>query len=214
MVWVKEIINVPKCNKVVGKWWKIYMENLWDKILEFLFISYVTCLLRETGPRMSTMNASESNALLMVMVYLTNLWAIIFRFCMILTNGYSVVKVMGISLKSSVLKKTLILTPFNGKIASNYAFVFLDKENKILLGSPPPKGSGIRTFAIRLHGQLLWVHAMYWWLVGYSTVRVFTATRTIHVRVCLYQQFKQSVTWYSVGRDWVIRCCTITRAQK
>ena len=25
------------------------------------------------------------------------------------------------------------------KIASNYAFLFLDKENKILLGPPPPK---------------------------------------------------------------------------
>ena len=26
--------------------------------------------------------------------------------------------------------------PFNVKIASNYAFLFLDKENKILLGPP------------------------------------------------------------------------------
>ena len=38
------------------------------------------------------------------------------------------------------------------KIASNYAFLFLDKENKILLG-PPKKGSGIQTLVIRLHGQ-------------------------------------------------------------
>ena len=44
-------------------------------------------------------------------------------------------------LKSSVLKKTHILTPFNVKIASNYAFIFLNKENKILLG-PPKKAQG------------------------------------------------------------------------
>ena len=56
------------------------------------------------------------------------------------------------TLKSSVIKNTQILTPFIVKIASNYAFLFLNKENKILLG-PPKKGSGIRTFAIRLHGQ-------------------------------------------------------------
>ena len=39
---------------------------------------------------------------------------------------------------------------------------------------------------------------------------------------CVYSQlhaqmivmYQQSVTWYSLGRDWVIRCCTITRAQK
>ena len=42
-------------------------------------------------------------------------------------------------LKRSVLKKTHILTPFNVKIASNYAFYFLNKENKILLGPPPKK---------------------------------------------------------------------------
>ena len=44
-----------------------------------------------------------------------------------------------LSLKSSVLKKTHILTPFNVKIATNYAFLFINKENKILLGPPPPK---------------------------------------------------------------------------
>ena len=38
--------------------------------------------------------------------------------------------------------------PFNVKIASNYAFLFLNKENKILLG-PPQKGSGIQTLVIR-----------------------------------------------------------------
>ena len=32
-----------------------------------------------------------------------------------------------------------MLTPFNVKIASNYAFLFLNKENKILLGPPPQK---------------------------------------------------------------------------
>ena len=36
-------------------------------------------------------------------------------------------------------KDSYILTPFNVKIASNYAFLFLDKENKILLGPPPQK---------------------------------------------------------------------------
>ena len=44
-----------------------------------------------------------------------------------------------LSLKRSVLKKTHILTPFNVKIATNYAFLFINKENKILLGPPPPK---------------------------------------------------------------------------
>ena len=40
------------------------------------------------------------------------------------------------------------------KIASNYAYLFLNQENKILLGPPPPKkGLVIRTFAIGLHGQ-------------------------------------------------------------
>ena len=29
--------------------------------------------------------------------------------------------------------------PFNVKIASNYAFLFLNNENKILLGPPPPQ---------------------------------------------------------------------------
>ena len=43
-----------------------------------------------------------------------------------------------LSLKSSVLKKTHILTQFNVKIASNYVFLFLNTENKILLGPPPP----------------------------------------------------------------------------
>ena len=35
-----------------------------------------------------------------------------------------------------VMKKTHILTPFDVKIASNYAFLFLNNENKILLGPP------------------------------------------------------------------------------
>ena len=48
-----------------------------------------------------------------------------------------------LSLKSSVLKKTHKLTPFNVKIASYYAFLFLDKENKILLG-PPQKAQGYK----------------------------------------------------------------------
>ena len=45
MFWVKNITNVPKCNKLVGEWWKSIIENLWDKILnfEFLFISWATC---------------------------------------------------------------------------------------------------------------------------------------------------------------------------
>ena len=91
------------------------------------------------------------------------------------------------------IEKTHILTAFNVKIASNYAFLFLNKENKILLGPPPPKkrlrdtnvrDTAARTIAMNTRN----VTAMYWWVVGYSTVRVFTATRTIHVRVCLYQQ--------------------------
>ena len=46
-------------------------------------------------------------------------------------------------MKRSVLKSH-ILTPFNVKIASNYAFLFLNKENKILLGPPPPQRKRLR----------------------------------------------------------------------
>ena len=51
--------------------------------------------------------------------------------------------------------------PFNVKIASNYAFLSLNKENKILLGPPPPKKKRLR----------------------YRNVRD-TATRTIAMNAC------------------------------
>ena len=61
---------------------------------------------------------------------------------------------MGPFVETFCIEKDSFKTPFNVKKASNYAFLFLNKENKILLGPPPQKkGSGIRTFAIRLHGQ-------------------------------------------------------------
>ena len=46
-------------------------------------------------------------------------------------------KVRGPFVETFVLKKNHILTPFNVQIASNYAFLFRNKENKILLGPPP-----------------------------------------------------------------------------
>ena len=39
--------------------------------------------------------------------------------------------------------------PFNVKIASNYAFLFLNKENKILLGPPPPPPKRLRDTNVR-----------------------------------------------------------------
>ena len=63
-------------------------------------------------------------------------------------------------MKRSVLKTTHILTPFNVKIASNYAFLFQDKENKILLGPPPKKAQGYkRTIAMNTCNVLVasWV---------------------------------------------------------
>ena len=44
---------------------------------------------------------------------------------------YTILKRGALSLKRSVLKKTHMLTPFNVKIVSNYAFLFLNNENKI-----------------------------------------------------------------------------------
>ena len=63
-------------------------------------------------------------------------------------------------------------------------FLFLNKENKILLGPPPPQKKRLRDTNARDAATLTIAItiAMYWWLVGYSTVRVFTATRT---SVCL-----------------------------
>ena len=62
-------------------------------------------------------------------------------------------KVRGPFVETFCIKKTHILTPFNVQIASNYAFLFRNKEKKILLGTPPPKkkGSGIQTVAIWLY---------------------------------------------------------------
>ena len=48
-------------------------------------------------------------------------------------------KVRGPFVEKFCIEKTLILTAFNVKIAANYAFLFLNKENKILLGPPPQK---------------------------------------------------------------------------
>ena len=45
---------------------------------------------------------------------------------------------MALSFKLSVLKKTQVLTPFNVSIYLNDAFLFENKENKILFGPPPP----------------------------------------------------------------------------
>ena len=47
-------------------------------------------------------------------------------------------KVRGPFVENFCIKKTHILTPFNVQIASNYAFLFQNKENKTLLGPPPP----------------------------------------------------------------------------
>ena len=54
MVLSQNIISVPKCNTLyLGSDENLPIENILDKILAFLFISYVTCKLRvlhETGP--------------------------------------------------------------------------------------------------------------------------------------------------------------------
>ena len=78
------------------------------------------------------------------------------------------------------------------KIASNYAFLFLNKENKTLLGPPPPQKAQGYECSRYGYTDNSYEYTVYWWLVGYSTVCVFTATYT---NVCIYQQ---SVTWYSL----------------
>ena len=57
----QNIINVPKCKFGSGE--NLPSENLLDKILEFLCISYVTRKLRvlcETGPRPRVLKDSSA----------------------------------------------------------------------------------------------------------------------------------------------------------
>ena len=78
-------------------------------------------------------------------------------------------------MKLSVLKKTHILTPFNVQIASNDAFLFRNKENKILLG-PPPKKKRLRD----TNGRNM----------------------AICISVCLYQQTVTRIFTRSRLSDW------------
>ena len=115
-----------------------------------------------------------------------------------------------LSSKRSVLKKNRILTPFNVKTASNYTFLFLNKENEILLGPPPPQKKKAPGYERSRYGYtensyeytqctggLLGIAQCVYW--------------QLHPQVFVYTS-KQSVTWYSLDR--AIRYCTITREQK
>ena len=61
-------------------------------------------------------------------------------------------KVRGPFVETFCIEKDSYINAIKVQIASNYAFLFRNKENKILLGPPPPKkGSGIQTVAIWLY---------------------------------------------------------------
>ena len=77
--------------------------------------------------------------------------------------------------KLSALKKTHLWKPFNVLIPLNDAFLFRNKENKILFGPPPPKKRRRDTNGRDMAPSIC---------------------------VCLYQQ---PVTWsFTIGRDRVI----------
>ena len=84
---------------------------------------------------------------------------------------------------------------FNVKIVSNYAFLFLNKEYKILL-PPPPKAQGYE----RLPYGYMYNSYEYTQCTGGLLGIAQCIYSQLHAQVFVYTS-KQSVTWYSVGRD-------------
>ena len=93
---------------------------------------------------------------------------------------------------------THILTPFIVKIASNYAFLFLNKENKILLGPPPPKKKA-QGYERSRYGYTDNSYEYTQCTGGLMGIAQCVYSQ-LHAQVFVYTS-KQSVTWYSLGRE-------------
>ena len=85
--------------------------------------------------------------------------------------------------------------PFNVKIGSNYAFLFLNK-NKILLGPPTPKAQGYKR---SLYGYTDNSYEYTQCIGGLLGIAQWVYSQ-LHAQVFVYTS-KQSVTWYSLGQD-------------
>ena len=79
------------------------------------------------------------------------------------------------------------------KIASNYAFLFLNKENKTLLGPPPPPEKAQR------YGYMDNSYEYIQCTGGLLGIAQCVYSQ-LHAQVFVYTS-KQSMTWYSLGRD-------------